>query len=255
MKGIRLSRTGRTERPFYVSSISVNLYSVEELLYFLHKYPALIDDGIRSPELTRWLASEFGLGDTAVRMDRGLRLGKTDGDFLLPLFRDTGYLSSAELRRYTGVLDALGKAPWPERLMKKADALMRNGRYQQAVAATYQAEESAPGADPDFLASLYCGRGAALMQLMAMEEAAAAYEKAYRLSPSEERLKVLLCALRITKTEEAYLLRAEELGASSGLLAEIDERIREAAEEVPDPEDPDEALREIREAYHRETGH
>ena len=93
------------------------------------------------------------------------------------------------------------------------------------------------------------------MQLMAMEEAAAAYEKAYRLSPSEERLKVLLCALRITKTEEAYLLRAEELGASSGLLAEIDERIREAAEEVPDPEDPDEALREIREAYHRETGH
>ena len=56
-----LSRTGRTTRPYYLSSVGLNLYSVEELLFFLHRHPALIDEDIRSEKLLGWLAEEFGL--------------------------------------------------------------------------------------------------------------------------------------------------------------------------------------------------
>lgn len=254
MSAVYLSRTGRTEHPFYISSVSRNLYSVEELLHFLRKNPELIDEEVQSPALTRWLVSEFHLADAALKMERGLRTGKSASEFVLPLFREMGWLTPPELRTYARELDLLSQASYEERLTRKAEALFRNRRYGEALAVYHQAESSADPGQKELMARIYKGEGCSLMQLLAADEAVQAFEKAMRAAPSPSIKRMLLTSLRLAKPEELFLLRAEELGASEELLQEIDEGIRKAGEETVCPEDPEEELARIRSAYHEESG-
>ena len=254
MTAARLSRTGRTEHPWFVSSIPLNLFSVEELLHFLYHNPELIDEEIRSAALARWLVTECKLTDTALRMERGLGKGRSLKDFILPLFRDTAYLSSGDLLRYTRELDLLETASYPERLRRKADALVRNARYGEAVSNYHMAEESAPKEDRGLLAAIFKGRGIALMRLLAWDEGCAAFEKSMRMVQSGNTLRLLLTAYRIAKPEEVFRLRAEELEASSDLLEEIDREIAAARAEVTETEVTDSLLLALREQYHKEAG-
>ncbi len=254
MMAVRLSRTGRTDHPWFVSSIPLNLFSVEELLHFLYQNPELIDEEIRSAALARWLVTEFKMTDTALRMERGLGKGRSLKDFILPLFRDTAYLSSGDLLRYTRKLDSLEEASYPERLRRKADALVRNARYGEAVSIYHLAEESAPKEERTLLAAILKGRGVALMRLLAWEEGCAAFEKSMRMVQSGETMRLLLTACRIAKPEELYRLRAEELHASPELLQEIDREIAAARAEAAEKEATDGMLLSLREQYHKEAG-
>lgn len=255
MNGYLLSRTGTTEHPYYAKSVSVNLYSVEELLYFCWKDPALIEADIMNLSLTGWLAEEFGLGGVSRTMERALSANAGTSAFILPLFREMGYLDGPELSAYMRKLERLEHGSAATRLRMTGDALARNRRYGAAVSMYQEAANSAGGERPDMRRQIYCNLGAVLMQLLEYDEAVAAYEKAYRISKSPRALRGLLYALRVSKPKDQYLFRVSEIGVRESILREIEEKVvpLETAE-IPLPDDPAAALSVIRREYHREAG-
>ena len=61
MSGYILCQIPRTSVPYYIESISTNIYSIEELCYFFHQNLYLIDRSILNPTLYLWLKEQLGL--------------------------------------------------------------------------------------------------------------------------------------------------------------------------------------------------
>lgn len=237
MIGYRLCKTKTARHPFYLESISVNLYTVEELCFFLQHNPFLIDRSLVSTTLTRWIAGELGMPETALKMEQTLRKKGSLADFILPLFQSIQYLSAPELARFRKTLETLGSVSYSERLKRKGDALAENGKYAEAIRIYHQAMA---GSQKDvkaeqlqsFQAVLWYNIGAVKMQLFEYEEGTEAFYESWKLKPEESSALTYLTALRLTLPEEKYIPKAETF------LDEMRETLREnkkdAVKDKPD---------------------
>ena len=252
----RLSRTGLAKKPFYVKSTGLNLWSVEELCFFLSSNLPLIDSEIAGTRLTRWLTEEFRLTALALRMEKAAAADRSSlSGFLMPLFSDTGYFTAPMLKKLSASLKSLEAAPAHVRYLKKADALTDNRLFGEAMEYYRRAEETADPGNRAFLARTAHNRGVAAARMLEYDEAMKEFRKALELSGSREDLKTYLTALRITKPADKYAAEAEEAGADDGLIREIDEEIFRAMEKkFPLPDSPAEVIPHLREEFHRESG-
>ncbi len=244
MIGYRLCTVRPAKHPFFVESIAVNLYTVEELCYFLYKNMYLVDETIVSDTLTRWIAEELGLGETALKMEQALKKSDSLSEFLLPLFQDTRYLEPVETRLFQRALDSLSSGPAWVRLKKKADALAQNARFGEAQNSYYLAlkcseEQKNSEEMTEFRAAIWYCLGSVCMQLFEYEDGCSAFLKAVRLSEHEAYRLAYLKALKLTLPSEKYEARLEEL-RSEDLWTEMDETLVQQAEHLVD-----EALRQL----------
>ena len=80
----------QAKKPYYIENIRMNIYSLEELCFYLYNNACLIDESLLNERLLDWLRDELGL----TRLYRQLydQLEKKDGiGFLvLPIFREAG---------------------------------------------------------------------------------------------------------------------------------------------------------------------
>lgn len=217
-----LCQTQKAEHPFYVENIAVNIYSMEELCYFLYHNLYLIDRTIINEELCAWIGDELKLAQLAAKLK--LKVGKfaSAEDFLYPIFKEINYLTYEELKELNRRLKKMDEETVLERQKKKGDSLVENGMYVSAIR-VYQkllAQERTEQEPVGFTASVYHNLGCAYSYLFQMEKAVECFEKAYLAAPNSESMKTYLLAYRSVRTPIEYESRLEELSA--------DEEIRQA---------------------------
>ncbi len=251
----RLSRTGVARHPYYISLLGIGLWSVEELCYFIIHNPALADDSLINPALTRWLVEEFHMNTTALAMEKGMKSGAPSGDILLPLLRDSGYLDATEVRLFVKQLQNMEAGGKSMLLAMKGDALLRNRKYGAAIRVYQEAEEHARRGDPAFLAQILHNRGVALMQLLNFEEACRVFRKAALLDETRERVKTALLSAGLSMPRERFFEEAGSIGGDRQLLEEVT-GILDSIQAEPSllPADIKSELKRIRRDYHREAG-
>ena len=255
MIGYRLSRTGVAGHPFYISSLGIGLWSVEELCYFLYENPALIDESVVGGSLTRWLTEEFHMNSTVLVMERSMKNGAGMGEILLPLFRAAGYLEPFEIRSFQKRLQTMASGGAPLQLKMMGDALARNRKYGEAVSVYSQAEENTRKGETKLLASILHNRGYALMQLLHYEEAYRAFRRAFALEETPKRKRDCLLAAALAKPREVFYDEAEELEAGKEMIREVLDTVDSfAVPPVTPPADLLKELQRIRQEYHSEAG-
>ena len=60
-----LCKSPRAKNPFYIESGKVNIYSLEELMYFVQSARFVSRDDFMKPEFIDWIEQEIGLGELA----------------------------------------------------------------------------------------------------------------------------------------------------------------------------------------------
>ena len=53
-----LCQVRRAENPFFIDSVSLNIYSIEELCYFICRNLPLLDETVLNESLAAWLKEE-----------------------------------------------------------------------------------------------------------------------------------------------------------------------------------------------------
>ena len=127
MSGYRLCYEKKAERPYFVRLIGTNLYSAEELCFFLYQNPELLDDTIMEEGLCAWVRDELELPELSRTMERAIREYQGMAEFVLPIFRRIGYLPAPQMAAYRKTLNEISRLSEHVRLKKKADALVRYG--------------------------------------------------------------------------------------------------------------------------------
>ena len=208
-----LCQTQKAERPFYIETIAVNIYSLEELCYFLYHNLYLIDRTIINDELCVWIREELKLAQLAAKLKPKVGKFASAEDILYPIFKEINYLTYEELKELNRRLKKMDEETISERQKKKGDSLVENGMYVSAIR-VYQkvlASETEENEPAGFSACVYHNLGCAYSYLFQMEKAVECFEKAYQAAPNEETLKTYLLAYRSVRTPIEYESRLEEL--------------------------------------------
>ena len=123
----------QAKKPYYIENIRMNIYSLEELCFYLYNNACLIDESLLNERLLDWLRDELGL----TRLYRQLydQLEKKDGiGFLvLPIFREAGYLTTSAMREYQEQLQKLEVQSSDMKQKLRGDYLVKERMYGRAV--------------------------------------------------------------------------------------------------------------------------
>ena len=98
MSGYILCQTKKAERPYFIENISTNIYSVEELCYYLYHNLYLIDKTIINEELCIWIGEELNLPGLAAKIRQFLGQDIHVDDVIYPVFKEINYLTYEELK-------------------------------------------------------------------------------------------------------------------------------------------------------------
>lgn len=239
MIGYRLCQGPRAAHPYYIECISTNVYTIEELCWFLYHNPFLIDDRLVSTALTRWIAEELNMPETALEMEKAMRSKAEYAEILTPLFQSIRYLSVDEMRKFRATMVSLTSGPVWVRMKKRADALAQNSKFTEALNVYQTAAQKVEDSETDekrknqFLASVWYNMGVVYMNCFEYEEGCAEFMKVFAIRPDNRTRLSLLFALRLTLPDQKYQKQAAKIsGGDQNLLKQVDEAVEAAREKA-----------------------
>lgn len=259
MSGYHLCRVRKAEHPYYIESISTNIYTIEELCFYLQHNIYLVDVSIMNETLCDWVRDELGLKKLYRKLMERLeeaRQGSIAG-FILPIFKEISYLSPEEYRKVQDQISSIEIQPEDLRRKMKADYLMKYGMYGNAIREFYQIlRERNPGnLGVQFYASVLNSMASAYGHLFLFEEAADCLWQSYGIVRSGKTWEKYLSVLPLFMDKEAYRKKLKELSVPRAQINKLEaENAGYIKAEVPKKLKelkPEEFLEEIKENYYK----
>lgn len=259
-----LCLTEQAKKPYFIESIRTDIYSLEELCYYLYHNIYLIDGTIINEELCDWIRDELGL----TRLYRQLyaQLEKKEGAafFVFPIFREAGYLSAQEGREFQEKLSRLEVQSEEVRQKMRGDYLVKEKMFARAVSVYRRVlEKKGPGRlGVQFYSSVWNNLGSAYAGLFRYDKAAECFLESWKLGKTKEAFRKYVSALPLYLSGQEYEEKLKELDADSYLVQRIQEynaelcRKADAQKKVEEilSGDLDEYLEELKRQYRRSAG-
>lgn len=212
-------------RPYYIESISTNIYSIEELCFYLYENICLIDHTIVNEALCDWIRDELGLKKLYRQLYEQLEKQEGISYFILPIFREIGYLNAQQMRDMQEKISKLEVQPEDARQKLKGDYLVKCGMYSNAMHEYYQIlERKGPGnLGAQFYTEIWNNLGCAYARMFLFKEASECFLKAWKQVKTKEVLRKYVSTLPLYMPKEQYKKKLKELGADPYLVAKIQE--------------------------------
>ena len=93
--------------PYYIEELGINIYSMEELCYFIAGNVFLLDDSFMNEELCTWIEKQMGAYKLAENLRNVIHAGRRLSVFVDLILEDTCYYSKAEIDNIVSVLEQL----------------------------------------------------------------------------------------------------------------------------------------------------
>ncbi len=228
------------KNPYYLENAKQNIYSIEELCYFLQDNIYLLDENIMTAEFCDWLETEL----KAVRLAGKLRGMMEDNRgfsaFCMQIIRDSGYFSKNEMQFLEMKLQKMDHQSSYENRKIKADQYMERKMYLLAISEYRSLLLHASKSQSDIRVSgdIWHNMGTAYARLFCFERAVSCYEKAYELSHRVDSLKAAAqaaCFLEEGERVQWFLqrshhIRQEQLEAMKKNIDELGQMTEVSAE-------------------------
>ena len=263
MSGYILCQTQKAQRPYFIENISMNIYSIEELCYYLYHNLYLADHTVFNEELCIWLRDELGLVHLAAKLKQNLERNVSVEEMIYPVFKEINYLTYEEMKDFNSRIVTYGKEKAAVRQKRKGDALTENGMYVNAIQVYQKILERDDLAEQrkGFAASVRYNLGCAYSYLFQMEKAAECFLLAYQKEQSVKNLQAYLLAYRSIHEKVDYDKILLDLKVEEGLGKEVRESVKQALnsfagipEKKTEEENLDGLLETLTREYHRSTG-
>ena len=211
--------------PFYLEGLSVNVYSLEELNYYILNNTFLLDSDFMSNELCEWIRDELKQPKLAEKLERMILYHGRLAEFVLEILDHTGYCTKSEKQKIIENVKQLEEKSDFECSKMRADKLMENGKYLNGIYEYKKLLESkeADGENKQIKAKIIHNLGTAYERLFLFDDAAKYYRQAYLISHDSESLKECLLACICMHDNNAFRITADEFGVSQEQINNITE--------------------------------
>ncbi len=123
----------RAAAPFYIEAASVNVYSVEELCYYIEHNLYLLGRNFMSEALCAWVGQELGMKETAAKLRGILAADGSLTEFAAAILSSSGYCVGGAPGEVINRLREIEYKSESECAKLRADRYLENGMYAAAV--------------------------------------------------------------------------------------------------------------------------
>lgn len=202
MGGLILCRNEEAKKPYYMSSLGIYVYSLEELCYAIHSNIYLLDNDfvdekliefVRDDTKDKWLADEL----TFLREKKaGLR------ELAITILLYVDYYTKAEVDELRILIDSLGSLNGEERIKFRGDNFLNNNKYESAIRNYTELLNAKEHEMTDaFYGNVFHNTAVAYAKLFLFTQAAECFKRGYVLNKSEESLKQYYMAVELAGIE------------------------------------------------------
>ena len=193
MGNLILTKTHKAGSPYFAEKLGINIYTGEELSYFIYNYYMLLDDDFLEDRLFNFIERELDMKELSAKL-RKWRGRVSYEELLLVILQDIRYYGSKELTDFYAKLESMSREGTEYVIKEKADYLVNMGHsyeglrlYDRLLAG--KSEKSLP---EHFAAAVHYNKGVALARIYANRGAMREFARSYDIDKNEEALKHML---------------------------------------------------------------
>lgn len=190
------------EKPLAVNS-GVNLYSFEELCYYLYQNAESVEESFYNEALCQWLSDELGMEELAASIHDGIEDGRNGGWCMGQILAAGGLYSHREITKAVSIVQSMESTSPAQRAKLRGDRLLRSGKYRKAWIEYQNALEEE--SDVFFKGRVWHNLGTLYARQFLFEAAGECYKRAYEIGQqtvsSEAYLFALTCMDRQAKEQ------------------------------------------------------
>lgn len=217
----------RAETPYYIPSLGIRVWSVEELCFCLRENAYILDEEIVSKDMVTWLEEDCDLPDLANMLRPYLRQPGSMAAYVTGILDYVGYYPKEEIEAMAASFSAAGSASDFEKKKKRADLLVESNKYTKAYVEYSRLLRELPENEIGIRADVLHNIGVALTGLFMYNDAAYYFNEAYNYTNSEADFRDYLAAKRMSMSDSEYVKFVADMPdyymASINLEADVDE--------------------------------
>lgn len=192
--------------PYYIEEISLNVYSLEELSYYMLNNVYLLSSKLMNQELCNWIGRELKRPKLASELLTMVQNNSPLHLFVGHILSANGYASQKEIKDALSIIATFENKSESERKKIRADRLMASGKYVDAIYEyeTLLSDELAKTMPRTVEGDVYHNLGCAFAKLFFFEEASKCFDEGYKRNQKKQTLFCLLYAARCSKDKVAF---------------------------------------------------
>lgn len=229
MSSLILCKGRLSDNPYYIVGLGMNVYSIEELCYYLVRDAYILDNDIMDEKLCDFIGNELKLPDIADTLKSLVYRGASLGQFVTTLLDMTGYLEEEEKARVKQVLVDNASLSFAQKRKRRADKLLEAKKYTRAIDEyQYMMSRMKKSEDPQMYSLILHNIGVAYARLFMYDKASFYFKEASLINDDKEILIHYLQSLRVTMKHENYERFVLRMGYSDAIIKEAEERLSDA---------------------------
>lgn len=217
--------------PYYIEGISWNVYSLEELCYYIENNTYLLEKDFMTEELCTWVGREVKNLKLAEKLRDIMRMDGRLSEFVLALLVECGYCPKETIKETIRMIREMEEKSDFECNKIRADRLMEREKYLSSIY-EYKSLLDADDAgeqDKKLIGNIWHNLGTAYARLFLFKEAIHCYEKAYERNENEESLKECLMAHRCLRDEDGFAMATQKYMPDEAVLSAVKEELAQAS--------------------------
>lgn len=231
---IVVCKTKTAANPYTFLNTKIQVYSYEELCYYIFNNMVLVGRDDLESRLSEWVRNELEMPELADRIDLMLEKNVYLQDMMLEILTYGDYYGSDEIKEFMAECKRVRTLKPYELDKKRADSYMMYRHYIKAVTIyddiIYYKESQ--GEYDDFLGNIYHNKGVALAGNLQLEEAKDCFIRAFSLNKNNESLIEYFYVMAVTVDTATMQRELRKRGMPAGFLDDLMSEIGDSKEDV-----------------------
>ena len=229
MADLYLSIGALSTTAYYLSGLGVNIYSMDELCFYLVRDSYILDADLVDVKLCDYIDDQLELPSIADKLRGLIEKDAPVGEMVTTILEMTGYCSAEEIRNIRQVLVDNASLSFSRKRKLRGDNLVRAGKYARAIEEyQYVLSSMDKDEDPELKSAIYHNIASAYAQMFLFDKVAEYYKKAFDTDGSEESLILYLSAMRMRMKGEEFERMVVRCGYEDRIVYEAQKRLSDA---------------------------
>lgn len=223
-----LCNTGIAANSYYIDKASLNIYSLEELSFYIYNNAFLVDESFVDAGLCNWIAKELKDKRLASELVKLLEEDAKLNVLIGHILKSCGYLTRNEIKRTLDVISSFEGKTEAEAKKIRADHLMQEGRLLDAAFSYEMILDKKLSMSDELRGNILHNLGCALSGLFMYKRAGDYFEQAYRLNRNKDSRDMLLLSCLFAGDEESFAIMENRYQILPEDIAEVREKYENA---------------------------
>ena len=206
MEGFLICTGKRTHQPLFIYETKTNIFSVEELCFYIYENIETLDEKLFDDRLIEFF-KRCDREDIALRIDSLLKANTGIEELVRTVLSYVNYYGKAEIEQLCIKLKSFEGQPVEERLKAVGDTLLKTKKYAMAKKQYRRLLEMDVNEymDKAFYGKIWHNLGVVYARMLYFKASAECFKTAYEIYPDESIKMSLLKALQLTGDIEEYI--------------------------------------------------